>query len=119
MPLTKKLLNEIAADMAAEQAYYKELHTLIECAKHTGAPIPQVRPFPGRNRVAGAWVASEPTAVTALPAREAAAAGPAHSRQGGWNGTSARRGWARSCLGSMRQAFGRLLHPVRHNGPVL
>jgi hypothetical protein len=107
MPLTKKQLEEIGADMAAEQAYYKRLYTVIEAAKHSGRPIPQVRPFPGRG--AGDPLAFEPTPATVLPARELTASA----------GTAPRRGWARTCLGSIRHGFGRLLHPARQGGPVL
>jgi len=120
MALTKQLISDIAADMAAEQAYYKRLHTLIECAKHTGAPIPQVRPFPGR---------------TAACVEFAPAATPRHSPEpfgawgaGGLNGAQPRAGaqqaprrggWAAAGARSFREAIGRFLHPVKHNGPVL
>jgi hypothetical protein len=106
MPLTKQLISEIAADMAAEQAYYKRLYTVIEAAKYSGRPIPQVRPFPGRG--AGTHLAFEPAPVVP-PARELTASAS----------TAPRRGWARTCLGSIRHGFGRLLHPARHGGPAL
>jgi hypothetical protein len=116
MPLTKQLISEIAADMAAEQAYYKRLHTLIECAKHTGAPIPQVRPFPGRAAVAGACLELQP--VPAVP-KEPFAAGASGLNGAHPRGGRARRwAWATSRAQAFREAIGRVLHP-RPNGPVL
>jgi hypothetical protein len=118
MPLTKQLISEIAADMAAEQAYYKRLHTLIECAKHTGAPIPQVRPFPGRFAAAGAHGGGEAVTSASVGAvfngRSGTLAGP-HP----WAAGAARRRGVRSHLRSFGQAVARFLSPVKNNGPVL
>lgn len=123
MPLTKQLVSEIAADMAAEQAYYKRLHTLIECAKHTGAPIPQVRPFPGR---AAACAEFAPAPVAHVPEQAFGTAGARGA--GGLNGAHPwagvqqgprRGGWAAAGARAFREALGRFLHPVKRNGPVL
>lgn len=118
MPLTKQAISEIAADMAAEQAYYKRLHTLIECAKHTGAPIPQVRPFPGRFAVAGTYGGGEAAASAAAGAGYANGTGGAPAVPHPWAAGTPRRRGVRSHLRSFGQAIGRFLNPVK-NGPVL